>query len=332
MTLRHFLSWKPLFYDGLIPLGRRIGPARLDGLITRLGRLTERLWPPRRREWTAALKLASASVTNPWNVELARDRLAENWFRYLARDCTLQGTSAADLAERFDVAGLEHVQEFWNQNRGVIVLGSHFGGHLAALHWLYRQTAPIRALVQRPTHVSKILAAKFDLDQAPHSQSALFVRRGLTASEAVERVLRARSALRDGLAVYLAGDVPWPGPNARLGRLLGVEHAFQTIWIDLAVLAKTPVVLVFCRHLPGGRFSIAFDPPWTISPGEEDLAFARYLARLESEISRYPGEAVAYLSWPCYRLNTSPKRAMKSPHVRLKSSTLDPARSRRDGG
>lgn len=327
VKFRHFLSWKPLFYEGFLPLGRWIGPARLDGLIGGFGRLTERLWPPRRREWTRALETASAGASAAWNVVAARDRLAENWFRYLARDCTLQGTSDEELARRFDVFGMEHVRGFWERRRGVIVLGSHFGAHLSALHWLYRQEAPIRALVQRPTHVSKTLAEKFELDEKPHSQSALLVRRGLSAREAVDRVLRARSALRDGVAVYLAGDVPWPGPNARTGRLLGVEHAFQTIWIDLAVLAKAPVVLVFCRHLAGGRFSLRFEPPLSISAGEEDRAFAHYLARLEREIALHPDEAVAYLSWPCYRLNSSPKRSSKPPRVQAGSSILEAARS-----
>jgi len=186
--------------------------------------------------------------------------------------------------------------------------------------------------VQRPTHVSKSLSDRFDLDQTSHSQSALFVRRGLSSGEAVERVLRARSALRDGLAVYLAGDVPWPGPNARIGRLLGVEHPFQTIWIDLAVLAKTPVVLSFCRHLPEGRFSIAFEPPLTIAQGEEDRAFARYLDRLEREIARFPGEAVAYLSWPCYRSNAQIKKPLTSRHVHIDISSRKTAGSPTDGG
>ena len=48
----------------------------------------------------------------------------------------------------------------------------------------------------------------------PYPQAGFFVRRDLSPVMAVERILRARAALRDGLAVYLTGDIPWSGPNS----------------------------------------------------------------------------------------------------------------------
>jgi lauroyl/myristoyl acyltransferase len=117
---------------------------------------------------------------------------------------------------------------------------------------------------------------------------------------AAERLLRARAALRDGLAVYLTGDIPWPGPKTRPGRLLGQPQRFLAVWSDLAVLTRAPVFVVFCTHKPGGRYALTVEPMGTIAPGEENAAVARYLARLESEIAAHPADAVAHLLWPCY--------------------------------
>ena len=50
MTLRHLLSWKPLFYEALLPALRRLGPARGDAALGLLGRLADLAWLPRRRE------------------------------------------------------------------------------------------------------------------------------------------------------------------------------------------------------------------------------------------------------------------------------------------
>jgi predicted LPLAT superfamily acyltransferase len=202
-----------------------------------------------------------------------------------------------------------------DRGHGAILVGSHLGGHIAALHWLYRRGLPMRLLVQRPRHVSGELHRRFDLD-GPHPQAGFFLRRDLPPGAAAGRMLRARAALRDGLAIYLTGDIPWQGPNARPGRLLGLTQSFLSSWTDLAVLARAPVFLMFCTHRPDGRFSLTIEPPWTLAPGDEPAAVARYLARLETEIAAHPADAVAHLLWPCY----GPPRATSSPIPSLRPS------------
>ncbi len=138
-------------------------------------------------------------------------------------------------------------------------------------------------------------------------------------------MLRARAALRDGLAVYLTGDIPWPGPNARPGRLLGQPQRFLSVWADLAVLARAPVFLVFCTHRPGGRFALTIEPPWTLAPGDEPAAVARYLRPPRSRDRRPPRRRrrpppLALLR-PCgllpdSRLTTQPESA---PFLRARS-------------
>ncbi len=299
MTLRHLLSWKSLFYDALLPALRRLGPARGDALLGNLGRLAA-AWPPRRKALTVALERGRVVLGVDWPLATTRPALAANVARYLARDYPLDGLPDAAMAERFDVQGFEHVENARGQGRGVILLGSHLGAHLASIHWLYRQNLTARLLVQRPRHVSHDLQRWFDRAEGPLPQSEFFLRRGLPPAEAARRVLRARDALRAGMIVYLNGDIPWKSTSARDGRLLGRSQPFLAFWADLAVLSKAPVVPVFCRHQPGGRYVLRFDPPWHLTSGGETEAVTRYLSRLEHEIRAHPAEAVPYLTWPCY--------------------------------
>jgi hypothetical protein len=293
------LSWKPLFFDVLLPALRRLGPARCDAALAGLGRLLA-AWPPRRR----ALGLGPGAGTRGPRGRLgtADDprALAANIPRFLARDYPLEGVPDAEVFARFDVRGAEHLDAATAGGRGVILLGSHLGGYLAAVHWLHRRGVPLRLFVQRPRHISAELRRRFDRDDGPHPQSGLFLKRGLAPAESAARTLRARAALRDGLAVYVSGDIPWASCTARPGRLLGHRRPFLSVWADLAVLTRSPVLPLFCTHRPGGRFALTIDPPWTLSAGSEDAAVARYLERLEAEILAHPADAVAHLLWPCY--------------------------------
>lgn len=302
MTFRHFLSWKPLFYDGLLPTLRALGPARADALLGMLGRATATAWPPRGRALEAALRRVEAALgpTADWDHARTLRALEENVPRFLARDCPLDDDPEARFFARFDVAGFAHLEAALAEGRGVILLGCHLGAHLSAPHWIYRKGLPLRMLIQRPAHVSKLLRGRFDVVDGSHLQSGFFLNRRLTPEEASKRVFRTRSALRDGLIVYLKGDVPWVGPNTRPGRLLGQTQSFQSLWAEFAGLFRAPVVPVFCTHRPQGRYALSFDPALKIARGDEAAAVARYLTRLETEIVAHPADAVGHLLWPCY--------------------------------
>ena len=322
MTLRHALSWKPLFYDSLLPALRWLGPARGDAILGVLGRALA-AWPPRRRAFDAALDRARDALGADWDRDRARSDLAANALRFLARDVPLEGADDGAIADRFDLAGFDHVADALADGRGLILLGCHLGGHLAALHWLDRRGVPLRLFVQRPQHVSATLRARFDRAEGPHPQPRLSLKRGLTPAESAERIVRARAALRDGFALYMAGDIPWRGPNARPGRLIGQPHAFLSAWADLAAIARVPVVPLFCTHRPGGRYALTFDAPLSLRPGDEPVALARYLRRLDAEVAAHPGDAVAHLTWPCYgpEADRRPERARR----RTPRTTATPA-------
>jgi lauroyl/myristoyl acyltransferase len=298
VTFRHLLSWKPLFYDGLIPALRAMPPSQADAVLGTLGRLLAR-WPARRSELIRALQRVKHSAGADWDLRETLPGLAANVPRFLARDRPLDGADDAEFAARFDVQGYEHLRDALDRGRGVILAGSHLGAHLSAPHWVYREGLPLRMLIQRPRHVSRLLDSRFDED-GPNPQSGFFLRRYLSPEEASKRLFRTRAALRGGTIVYIKADVPWVGPNTRPGRLLGYSRTFQSLWAEIAGLFRAPVVPVFCTHRPGGRYALTFEPAWTVRRGEETEVVARYLARLEAEILENPTDAVAHLLWPCY--------------------------------
>ncbi len=322
MTLRHLLSWKSLFYDATLPLLRSLGPSRGDAILGALGRLVSAFQPGRRRRIAASVSRAVEALGAGWDVAATSRALAANIPRYLARDYPLDVADDDDALARFDVAGAHHLDDALARGRGVILVGSHLGAHVAGLHWLYRRGVPLRLLVQRPGHVSRALKLRFDL-AGPHPQPKLFLRRGLATAEAAERLLRAHSALRGGHAVYLNGDIPWPGPNARTGRLLGHDRAFLAIWADLAVLARAPALFLTCTHAPGGRYALEIGPPLDLRPGDEPEAVASYLARLESAIRAHPADAVAHLTWPCFGPTPTP---MPCERARSRGGVVAPSR------
>jgi phosphatidylinositol dimannoside acyltransferase len=315
--LRRILSWKFLFYDLLLPILRALGPARGDAVLGLLGRLAMAARPRSRNRLRAALARAGAALDVDWSIDATWPRLAANTARFLGRDYPLDRLPDAAILSRFDVRGYERLSATLRDGRGAILVGSHLGAHIAGVHWLFRRGVPLRLLVQRPRHVSRELNRRFDAP-GPHPQSEMFLRRDLSPAVAVERIFRARAALRDGLAIYLNGDIPWYGPNTCSGLLLGRRQRLLAIWTELAILTGAPVFLVFCTHQDGGRFALEIEAIGHLRPGEEETAVADYLKQLEARIATSPADAVAHLAWPCYE---SPPSC--APQLRRKKRAIN---------
>jgi lauroyl/myristoyl acyltransferase len=303
--LRRVLTWKFVFYELILPALRGLGPARGDAILGLLGWLAMVVRPRRGMQLRAALERASTALDADWSIEATWPALAANTARFLARDYPLDRQSDNAVLSRFDVRGYQRLQATMAEGRGAILVGSHLGAHIAGVHWLYRRSVPLRLLVQRPRHVSRELNRRFDA-VANHPQTDMFLRRDLSPAVAIERVFRARAALRDGLAIYLNGDIPWTGPNTCTGTLLGRPQRLLAIWTELAVLTGAPVFLVFCTHLPGGRFALEIEGLGHLRPGDEQTAVADYLKQLEARIATSPADAVAHLIWPCYESPPAP--------------------------
>lgn len=319
---RDVLTWKFVFHRMFLPTLRRLGPRRADQALEILGRISTMLWPPWRRTLVAASARARETIGARWNDAALAPALAAGHIRSLARDYLFDLDDDAEVVSRFDVTGTTKLETSLSEGRGVVLVGSHLGGHIAAFQWLYRRGAPIRLMVQRPRHVSSALNRFFDRDEAGAlPQSGFFLHRGLGSTECVARLLRVRAALREGKAVYLAGDVPWQGPNTRSGRFLGESRRVLSVWADVAALLGAPVYFVFCRHGQRGRYSLEFEPIGYVMPGGENEAVALYLSRLEANIAANPADAPAHLLWPCYGPSLPDMTPSARPSRRVAAAT-----------
>jgi lauroyl/myristoyl acyltransferase len=329
VTFRHFLSWKSLYYDVLLPGLRLAGPDRADRVLAALGHGLAAAWPARRSDLTTALERARLALDADWDLVAVRRELEVGILRFQARDYLLDGLDDGAFFDRFDVHGAEHLASARGEGRGVILVAAHFGNYAASMQWVFRRGIPFRLLLERMQHCSRYLNSQYDIATGPCPQSGFFLRRNMPPEVAAQRIFRTRTALREGMAVYLKGDVPWNGANTRPGKFLGHVRPFQSLWAEFAARFRAPVVPIFCTHLPAGRFRLTFDAPWNVSKGEEGSAVTRYLARVEDEIRAHPAEAVAHLLWNCYGDPTDPELALskRGGHGRPKRSIARVTRS-----
>lgn len=297
------LRWKSWFYEGLIPkLARDYGPVGAGLRLESISSVLNRYWMPRRSEIQKAVRSVTSTVDTQWNHKEVENGLARQLLRYLARDFVLHGATHDQLNKAFTVTGFEHIEQARDRGRGLILLGSHLGGHVAGVHWLIRQGIDLRMLVQRPKHVSPYLNQWFDLDHRVCTQNELFLRRGLSATDAAKRMTDARRLIQNGVAVYLNCDIAWTGPNTNVYKILGQEVRFQSIWADLAMILQCPVIQVSCRQIKSGEFHLNFSEPLTCGrTTNRDALFLEAMNRLEREIMEYPDDAIAHLLWPQFR-------------------------------
>lgn len=301
------LRWKSWFYEGLVPVLARRGPLEAGMELERIGQAINSLWPLRWRAIRKAVRRNRVACHAPWKEHEVTKGLARQMLRYLARDYVLDVIPPHDWSELFTVTGHEHVQNAISDGRGLILLGSHLGGHLAGVHWMIDHGVPLRMLVQRPRNVSRRLHAWFDEEHPVCTQRDLFLKRDLTAAESARRMTDARRLIQSGHAIYTNCDIPWSGPNTDTCRFLGKPVRLQSIWIDLAKILGCPVITLECRQKPGGRFELQFDEPLMIGAKDSrELVFEKVLGRLEKSILDYPDDAIAHLTWPHFRPHRGP--------------------------
>lgn len=307
------LRWKTWFYKGLVPqLLHRGGPVAAGESLEKLSHRITRFWLPRKIEIRRAIRSNMACCETGWNPALVESGLGRQLLRYVARDCVLDGTDLRQYPDLFTVKGLEHLEKLRSSGCGFILLGSHLGGHLAAVHWMIKSGIDFRMLVQRPKHVSRDLDTWFNRDLPIVSQRDLFLKRDLSTTDAARRMTDARRLIQRGVGLYLNCDIPWDGPNTDSYPLLGRHLRLQSIWIDLATILQCPVVIMSCRQKPGGRFELTFDEPVMSDLFESRSSFFQWaIRRLEQRLIEYPDDAVAHLLWPIHH----PGRSFKEKSI-----------------
>jgi len=245
-----------------------------------LGALAGRLVGKRRR-----LVLDNLRQAFPELPEAERRQIAAACFRHFGAvfldALSMRGFSPAELCQRVDWQGFDHLLAAESAGRGVLFLSAHFGNWEIAANAvgaLHGEVAVVGRPVDNP-HVDRLV-------------QEVRTRFG-------NRLLPKRGAVRDMFRVLAGGG--------RLGLLIdqrvradeaidvpffGRPALTSPIVARLALKTGAPVVPIAGHHLPEGRYRVVFEPPiWPEGRDDPENAVAftrRCLEAGEAAIRRHP--------------------------------------------
>ncbi|HMB05133.1 MAG TPA: lysophospholipid acyltransferase family protein [Isosphaeraceae bacterium] len=300
---RRGLNIRKYFLGMILPILRRLPLPVASRMIAGIGRAEYALFEELRVAFDAAVARGAERLGCSWDVAEVGRALCGNQVRFRARDRLLDGVPDRRVEPLFLISGRDRLDEAGNEGKGVILLSSHFGGHLLPAHWLYRQGYPLRFYMERPRHISKYLTRQFETD-GPLGQGKLFITRSKDdPTTSACSILRAARVLSAGMLIYLAGDVRWSGQNTQAARFLGRTYRFSATWVRLAALTGAPVVPVFCQMRPEGTYRIEFCPPFRVPEdaprtGQTLHWVQSFLELLEEQVRLYPDNSNEYFFWP----------------------------------
>jgi lauroyl/myristoyl acyltransferase len=285
--------WLPMIRALPLPVASRF--------VSGIGRMEYRFSHRLRDEFRQAVTRGRSLLGCQWDVPEVSRELAGNHVLWRTRDLLLDGVTDARARAMFAVTGRENLDAAYGEGRGCIVLASHFGAHLLPAHWLFREGFPVRFYMERPRHISRFLSRHFETE-GPLGQDKLFISRQGVPADSAGSILRAARTLKAGMLLYLAGDVRWTGQLTEQARFLGRDMRFSTTWVVLAAMTGTPVVMVFCRMQPDGRYHIEFRPAFHVpkdapEKGETGRWVRHFLELLEDQVRRYPENSNDYFFW-----------------------------------
>jgi phosphatidylinositol dimannoside acyltransferase len=285
--------WLPMIRALPLPVASRF--------VSGIGRMEYRFSQRLRGKFREAVARGQSMLGCRWDVPEVSRELAGNHVLWRTRDLLLDGVTDDRARAMFAVAGRENLDAAFGEGRGCIVLAGHFGAHLLPAHWLFREGFPVRFYMERPRHISRFLSRHFETD-GPLGQDKLFISRQGVPADSASSILRAARTLKAGMLLYLAGDVRWTGQLTEPARFLGRDMRFSTTWVVLAAMTGTPVVMVFCRMLPDGRYHIEFRPAFHVpkdapETGEAGRWVRHFIDLLEDQVRRYPENSNDYFFW-----------------------------------
>src|SRR4051794_39631471 len=138
LNIRKFLLRKVLPVLRLFPL-----PVA-SRIVAGIGRTEYRMMSSLRQAYQDAVGRAGEVLGCTWDVPTVSLELAGNQVWWRTRDLLLDGVGEDRAGPMFSVSGRELLDSALAQGKGVILLTSHFGGHLLPAHWLIRQGYPLR--------------------------------------------------------------------------------------------------------------------------------------------------------------------------------------------
>lgn len=285
----------------ILPALRRFPPKTATRFVAGIGQTEYVLLRGLRIRFDQAVERGRDHFGTHWDVPAIGRELAGNQIRWRTRDQLLDGWNNEAVTQLFHVEGREHIERAWAENRGVILLGNHFGAHLMPAHWLVRQGYPLRLFMERPNRISKVLSRDFESD-GPLGQRRLFISRRSGPSESAGSFLRAGRVLKAGMGLLIASDVRWNGPHTAPAQFMGRTYDFSATWVALAALTGSPVVSVFCRMIADGAHRLEFLPPFHVpaeapSNGEAAHWVQRAVGEIEHRVRQDPANSNDYFFW-----------------------------------
>jgi phosphatidylinositol dimannoside acyltransferase len=298
---RRGLNIRKSFLRAVLPMIRTLPLPVATRFVSGIGRMEYRWSKSLRTSFNEAVGHGRSVLDCDWDIPSVSRELAGNHVLWRTRDLLLDGVPDQRVREMFTVTGRENLDAAFGLGRGCIVLANHFGAHLLPAHWLFRESFPVRFYMERPRHISRYLAQHFDTS-GPLGQDKLFISRQGVPGDSASSILRAARAIKAGMLLYLAGDVRWTGQLTESAHFLGRTMRFSTTWVVLAAMTEAPVVVVFCRMEPDGRYHIEFRrafhvPKDTVERKDQARWVQSFLETLEEQVRRYPSNSNDYFFW-----------------------------------
>jgi phosphatidylinositol dimannoside acyltransferase len=298
---RRWQVWHKFWIRVVLP-PLRLMPYRLAHLLLGLmGRLDLFLVPNQGKLYETAVRESAQRLGCDWDTGAVTRGLSRQTYLWRSRDLLLDRLTDARFDSLFRVSGLENLDGAFAREKGVILLASHFGSHVAISHWLFRHGYPLRWLGERPRLISDYMTRQFQTE-GPLGQPGLFLSRKSTMTEGSSAILRAARVLEAGMILKLACDVRRSDAKTATVTFLGRQERFSTSWVNLAAMTGAPVVASFCRTDDSGTCHLEFHEPFTVPAtaprnGQATWWVQRAMNAIEEQVRKHPEHSNDYFFW-----------------------------------
>ncbi|MFT5560489.1 MAG: KDO2-lipid IV(A) lauroyltransferase [Candidatus Azotimanducaceae bacterium] len=197
----------------------------------------------------------------------------------------------ADLENRIDISGLNHLQAAFSRGKGVMLLGMHFST-LDLCGAALAQKIPFDVMYRRNKDV--LLEAVMRAGRTRNFPSAI-----------------ERSDVRSVIKALKAGRVVWYGPDQDYGRkhsvfapFFGINTASIKATARIAAITGAAVIVFQHRRTEDNRYVITLSEPLVNFPSGQEVADAARVNQLVEDAVR---QAPAQYWWLHRRFKTRPE-------------------------
>ncbi|ACE85026.1 LpxL/LpxP family Kdo(2)-lipid IV(A) lauroyl/palmitoleoyl acyltransferase [Cellvibrio japonicus] len=192
---------------------------------------------------------------------------------------------------RYELTGLEHIENALAEGKGVLLMGSHL------------TTIDISGLIMSYHIKADVL---YRSDPNPLMSYAIAKARSRVNDDAIQRndTRKLIKNLRMGHIVWYAPDQDYGAKHSVFAPFFGIQAATVVATSRIAKLSGAAVIPFFCYREAKGRFRLVVQPPLDNFPSGDDVADATRVNRiLEDAIRVAPDQ---YL-WVHRRFKTRPE-------------------------